>query len=654
MLGLDGLVPVLAERFLAEGALPNLKRLMERGVFSRIRPVIPAQTPTNWHTIATGASPGTHGVVHWGAHLPGDPVWEGHNQDAFTAGLCEAEYLWEAAARQGRKSVVMNYAGYPSTTKSAFFIDALYQPSRSLYDVAPPTVYHNVGEMESTDPVVLKAAEGWSNVPPSGVEPLETVIAVEPATEGKGPAFYALLVGRGETYDRLLLCSEKDGAEVVEEMRAGEWTEWIAERFDTEETGPVDAAFRFQLLELSEDASRFRLYRTDAFPVDGRHCSDRALGTELIEALGPYVHAGMTCHLHCRGGVEWDVVNELMSIEGEWWSRAAEKAMDATDASLLVLHWHLLDEVGHRFVQKLDPAGPAYVEAEAEEAWNTVRRYYWAADRFVGTFMERFDDEDTLFIVVSDHGMPVNKKAVSLINCFKEKGWIQLTEDGKGVDWTQSSLFFAQNHLWINLEGRDPGGIVPASEYRGLRQEILNTMRDLKDADTGEHAFAFVLPREDASMVGLWGDRIGDLVFCYEGGYRWSGPEVLRLGEERVIFPCEGGNHGPMIPTYETDITSVLGSFFMAGPSVTAVGAIPKEAGARISTKDVAPTVSYLLDMEPPAQTEGRVLREWLAGFESAKPERQRTSAARPIRKSPPVQRKPKPIQLQGDVTDSL
>ncbi|HID56176.1 TPA: phosphodiesterase, partial [Candidatus Poribacteria bacterium] len=88
ILGLDAMVPNITERFLGEGVLPNLLRMVERGCFTRVRPVIPAQTPSNWDTIATGATPGTHGVVQWGSHIPGEPVWEYHRQEAFNAGLC--------------------------------------------------------------------------------------------------------------------------------------------------------------------------------------------------------------------------------------------------------------------------------------------------------------------------------------------------------------------------------------------------------------------------------------------------------------------------------------------------------------------------------------------------------------------------------------
>ncbi|HIE51282.1 MAG TPA: hypothetical protein EYP85_05950, partial [Armatimonadetes bacterium] len=593
---------------------------------------------------------GTHGVVQWGSPLPGEPVWEYHPREAFNAGLCRAEYLWETAARAGKRSVVMNYAGYPPTTQAAVFIEWLFQPARSYFDLAPPTVYHNCPQLDTTDPIVLVPANGWTNLPPSRRPPLEAQLPIVTATEGTGPTYYALVWGPNETYDTLLIAPTKDAANPIATLAVGQWSDWVRAPFHTADQGEAEGAFRFKLVELSPDGQRLRLYRSDAFPTDGRLCSDPTLGRRLMAELGPYLHAGMSSVLHCRGWLDWETVDEVMAAEAEWWSRAAQMAMEETGAILLVLHWHPLDVVGHRFMGRIDPTGTDYDPQQVEENWAILRNYYRAADRFVGAFLQLFDDGKTVFAVASDHGMPANKKAVSLVNLFKRRGWVAVTADGRGVDWTRSKVFFAQNHLWINLQGRDEGGIVPPKEYLSLRAEVLAAMREVKDPETGEHVFAFVLSREDAPMVGLWGDYIGDLVFCYAGGYRWSGPEVLRMGEERVVFPCGGGNHGPMIPTYETEVASVMGVLLLAGPGVRAGMQLPKGEQVRICATDVAPTLAYLLGLDPPAQNEGRVLQELLSDFHLKRPPRTLQPTARPILHRPTV--KPRPITLQGDVTD--
>ena len=645
MLGLDALVPNTLERFLDEGILPHFARLVERGTLTRIRPVIPAQTPTNWTTLATGATPGTHGVVQWGSHIPGEPVWEYHRQEAFNAGLCRAEYLWERAAREGARSVVVNYAGYPPTTDAAVHIDWLFQPARSYFDLAPATVHHNCPDLDTTDPIALRPADGWQNLPHTDLPLLEADIAVAPSSEGDAVPYRLLVVAQKDVYDTVLVCDAKDALSPVAALRVGDWSGWV-----TAPIQGVEGAFRFKLVELSGDGSRLRLFRSDAFPTDGRFCSDAALGRRLVDELGPYVHAGSACGLHCRGWLDWETVDEVMADEAVWWSSAVKLAVDATDARLVVLHWHILDAMGHRFVQAIDPTGGGYDPETADAAWEIVRGYYRAADRFVGAFLERFDDGDTAFAIVADHGMPANIKAVSLVNAFRDRGWLAFTDDGTSVDWARSKVFFAQNHLWINLQGRDEDGVVPLEGYASLRAEVMAAMRDVKDPETGEHAIAFVLTREDAPMVGLWGDYIGDLVYCYSGGYRWSGPEVLRMGEERVVFPCGGGNHGPMVCTYETDTTSVMGALVLAGAGVRPGVALARLDQFKICTTDVAPTLAHLLGLPAPAQSEGRVLHEFLTGFETPAPSRTLTPTARAIAGRPTV--KPKPIQLQGDVTD--
>ena len=61
-LGLDGLDPGLAERYMKEGKLPNLSRLREQGSFHRLRTTFPALSPVAWSTFATGVNPARHAM----------------------------------------------------------------------------------------------------------------------------------------------------------------------------------------------------------------------------------------------------------------------------------------------------------------------------------------------------------------------------------------------------------------------------------------------------------------------------------------------------------------------------------------------------------------------------------------------------------------
>ena len=56
IIGVDGASPESVEKFIIEGKLPNIKALMEKGVFAKALPVLPTHTPVNWTTI--GQDPG--------------------------------------------------------------------------------------------------------------------------------------------------------------------------------------------------------------------------------------------------------------------------------------------------------------------------------------------------------------------------------------------------------------------------------------------------------------------------------------------------------------------------------------------------------------------------------------------------------------------
>src|SRR5688572_5782486 len=61
-LGLDGFDPKLAERFLEEGKLPNLKKLADRGTYTRLRTTFPCLSPVAWSCFATGGNPAKHNI----------------------------------------------------------------------------------------------------------------------------------------------------------------------------------------------------------------------------------------------------------------------------------------------------------------------------------------------------------------------------------------------------------------------------------------------------------------------------------------------------------------------------------------------------------------------------------------------------------------
>ena len=62
VLGVDGMDPVITQRLIDEGKLPNLARLARNGGFQKLATVNPPQSPVAWSSFVTGMDPGGHGI----------------------------------------------------------------------------------------------------------------------------------------------------------------------------------------------------------------------------------------------------------------------------------------------------------------------------------------------------------------------------------------------------------------------------------------------------------------------------------------------------------------------------------------------------------------------------------------------------------------
>ncbi|MHC4130882.1 MAG: alkaline phosphatase family protein [Planctomycetota bacterium] len=71
VIGIDGMDPVLSERMMKDGKLPNFSRLRNLGGYSRLGTSIPPQSPVAWANFINGAGPGSHGIFDFIHRDPG-------------------------------------------------------------------------------------------------------------------------------------------------------------------------------------------------------------------------------------------------------------------------------------------------------------------------------------------------------------------------------------------------------------------------------------------------------------------------------------------------------------------------------------------------------------------------------------------------------
>ena len=138
-IGFDGMNLLLLRKYVAEGLLPNFSRLLESGSANRLLCAIPAWTPTNWATLVTGATAGTHGLGGWSVRDLTNPrdTADIRAEDSRSMG---AETIWEVAERAGLKSMTTFYpASWPPRVANGYVV-ALgfrYPP----FAVLPPEKY---------------------------------------------------------------------------------------------------------------------------------------------------------------------------------------------------------------------------------------------------------------------------------------------------------------------------------------------------------------------------------------------------------------------------------------------------------------------------------------------------------------------------------
>ena len=120
VLGVDGMDPRVSQKFLKEGKMPNLKKLIERGSAREdLRQIgaIPTITPPCWTTLATGAYPGTHGITCYWRQSSENLDAVVYNMDSRN---CTAEQIWNITSEADLKTLVWHWPGssWPPTSHS--------------------------------------------------------------------------------------------------------------------------------------------------------------------------------------------------------------------------------------------------------------------------------------------------------------------------------------------------------------------------------------------------------------------------------------------------------------------------------------------------------------------------------------------------------
>jgi predicted AlkP superfamily phosphohydrolase/phosphomutase len=149
------------------------------------------------------------------------------------------------------------------------------------------------------------------------------------------------------------------------------------------------------------------------------------------------------------------------------------------------------DRLNHGIWSFIDPNHPRYEAGNPYKA--SLRDYYRHLDSKIGELLEKYADDDTTVIVVSDHGAKAMVGGVCFNEWLVRGGYLsfeeelptQITPSHKlSIDWSKTTAWGDGGYygrLFLNVEGREPNGIIPPSEYERVRDELIAKIEAMVD-----------------------------------------------------------------------------------------------------------------------------------------------------------------------------
>jgi predicted AlkP superfamily phosphohydrolase/phosphomutase len=312
---------------------------------------------------------------------------------------------------------------------------------------------------------------------------------------------------------------------------------------------------------------------------------------------------------------DYDVdVRNFRTDDKDWLLRQIH---DMTEKRIRVIH-HLLDtkpwdffmwvEMGvdrihHGFWSYMDPGHRRYIPGNKFE--NAIHDYYVYLDREIAAMLEKVPD-DTVVMVASDHGAKKMDGGICINEWLWQNGYLALKEpppddmltpfEKVEVDWSKTKAWGSGGYygrLFINVEGREPQGIVGRDEYEALRSELVERLEALPGPE-GENIGTRVYKPQD---IYRHVRNVAPDLIVYFGNLYWR--SVGSFGH--------GGWH-----TFENDSGpddcnhATNGMFILYDPKNPGKG---KELKGQ-QLMNVAPTVLKIMGLEVPPDMQGKSIVE--------------------------------------------
>ncbi|HIK54198.1 MAG TPA: alkaline phosphatase family protein [Synechococcales cyanobacterium M55_K2018_004] len=193
---------------------------------------------------------------------------------------------------------------------------------------------------------------------------------------------------------------------------------------------------------------------------------------------------------HFRSDEKERILNHIYTLCDQRFT-LAEKLLHQESPDFLMLVDMGVDRIHHSFWKAMDPQHPQH-QPNSPFA-NAIHDYYCHIDRRVGELISQCG-EATAVLVVSDHGARPLLGGVCLNQWLIQAGYLTLAEqpeapiplDKAAVDWSRTQAWGAGGYygrIFLNVQGREPQGVVPPADYEQVRTEIAKQLTALSSPD---------------------------------------------------------------------------------------------------------------------------------------------------------------------------
>jgi predicted AlkP superfamily phosphohydrolase/phosphomutase len=135
-IGLDGATFDVIKPFVAQGKLPTIHKLMERGAWSELRSVVPPVTASAWSSFMTGKNPAAHGLFDFMRRRD-----DSYDLVPVSARERDGKAVWDLIGEAGKRVIVMNVpVTWPPAPVNGVLITGMLTPRDTPHYTYPPEI----------------------------------------------------------------------------------------------------------------------------------------------------------------------------------------------------------------------------------------------------------------------------------------------------------------------------------------------------------------------------------------------------------------------------------------------------------------------------------------------------------------------------------